>query len=117
MAFLRSALLWLCGPCYGAPVPPFSTSCSYHTISHIGPCWVELNCFVAGRLVKLVNRTVCVQRKQNIFRNKGTGNIVWNLAFRVSCGQIEGYMGGSGKITTCHIWIQKLTLTQIHYLD
>ena len=64
MAFLGSGLLW---PVCGAPVPPCPSVHVYHTVSHRGPCWVELKYLIAGRLVKIMKWD---RRKQNAFRNK-----------------------------------------------
>lgn len=89
-------------------------SCIYHPVSHIGPYWVELKCLIVGKPLKIVKED---RRKQNIFINKGNwdsviGPSVWDELWLVC----EPY-GCSGKMTTCHIWIDKLTLAWIRYLD
>lgn len=53
------------GPQRSPPYIPYSP-----IVSHIGPCWVELKCFIAGMWVKTVNRTICVQRKQKYLEIK-----------------------------------------------
>ena len=89
--FLSSALLWLRGPCGEAPVSPCPASRIYPTISHRGPCWVELKYLIAGRLVKIVKQD---RRKKNAFKNKRN----WKSVIEPG-----GFYECSGKITTCHI--------------
>lgn len=85
MAFLGSGLLQ---PVCGAPVPPCTSSHVYHTVSHRGPCWVELKYLIAGRMVKIMKWD---RRKQNAFRNKRKQNSV--LVPRGACEC-------SGKVST-----------------
>lgn len=101
-------LLWLCGLWGGALVPPFPVSSTYHSVSHIGPGWVELKCLIVGRLVKLVNQD---RRKRNIFRNKENWNPITEPSVWDELWPVRELYGYSDNVTTCPIWMEKLTLT------
>lgn len=83
-------------------------SSTYHSVSHIGLGWVELKCLIVGRLVKIVNQD---RKKQNIFRNKENWNPVTEPSVRDELWPVRELYGYSDNVTTCPIWMEKLTLT------